>query len=491
MSNMNSGGGYDISSLTRRAGNNGMSHHLPHASAFGAHQSPHSIPPQQSLGHQGHPLLLPNIGLTNPVMAAGPVMGGHHPHSSSVQSIHHPHHLQSSGPSHPTSYHLPHHGIHQPSPQMAIHPASTSIHAHPAHVSPLLPSSLHQQPVQPTTVSQVSAISAVAVSPPVAVMSDATNALASSVNLSSIQSLVDILVELPVPSEAPEVSLMKSKLITDGQQSTLSLSSDLQPALCQVLASTLQNAKVQLSQMNVSFPRDSSTSTSANSNQSHSQLHIKNAFLLSLLRPADIFSHEAAIPPPPASSGPQTRQSSQQQYWNPWSESQSSINQSSINQGQSNPPQTQQVPSPYVTSPAPPATQSYPTRQSSAATSATSITQSQGYNDNSNSSSSFIEPSTPSVMMTPSSVNNDVAHRYQQQQQAVHQQTQHLPQPQVMTQHGQVQQQLSANEPHLVVNNAPYLAMEPVIMIEKDEALEHALQEHYAKQQQNGPDSCV
>lgn len=486
MSNMNSGGGYDISSLTRRAANNPMSHHLPHASAFGAHQSPHSIPPQQSLGHQPHPLLLPNIGLTNPVMAAGPVMGGHHPHPSSVQSIHHPHghHLQSSGPTHPTtSYHLPHHGIHQPSPQMAIHPASTSIHAHPSHVSPLLPSPLHQTPpVQPTPVSAVPTVSP---APPAPVMSDATNALASSVNLSSIQSLVDILVELPVPAEAPEVSLMKSKLITDGQQSTLSLSSDFQPALCQVLASTLQNAKVQLSQTNVSFPRDSSTS--ANSNQSHSQLHIKNAFLLSLLRPADVFSHEANIPPPPASSGPQTRQSSQQQYWNPWSESQGQ------NQGQSNPPQqTQQVPSPYVTSPAPPATQSYPSRQSSAVTSvATSITQSQGYNDNSNSSSSFIEPSTPSVMMTPSSVNNDVGHRYQQQQQAVHQQTQHLPQPsQTMTQHGQPQQ-LSANEPHVVVNNAAYQAMEPAIMIEKDEALEQALQEYYAKQQQNGPDSCV
>jgi len=475
MSNMNSGG-YDISSLTRRAANNPMSHHLPHASAFGAHQSPHSIPPQQSLGHQAHPLLLPNIGLTNPVMTAGPVMGGHHPHSSSVQSIHHPHghHLQSSGPSHPTSYHLPHHGIHQPSPQMAIHPASTSIHAHPSHMSPLLPSSLHQTPpVQPTPVSVVAAVSPA----PAPVMSDATNAFASSVNLSSIQSLVDILVELPVPAEAPEVSLMKSKLITDGQQSTLSLSSDLQPALCQVLAATLQNGKVQFSQTNVSFPRDSSTS--ANSNQSHSQLHIKNAFLLSLLRPADVFSHEAMIPPPPASSGPQTRQSSQQQYWNPWAESQGQ------NEGQSNPPQQTQIPSPYVTSPAPPATQSYPSRQSSAATSvATSITQSQGYNDSSNSSSSFIEPSTPS------SVNNDVGHRYQQQQ-AVHQQTQHLPQPsQAMTPHGQPQQ-LSANEPHLVLNNAPYQAVEPVIMIEKDEALEHHLQEYYAKQQQNGPDSCV
>jgi hypothetical protein len=90
-------------------------------------------------------------------------------------------------------------------------------------------------------------------------------------------------------------------------------------------------------------------------------------------------------------------------------------------------------------------------------------------------------------MMTPSSVNNDVAHRYQQQ--AVQQQTQHLPQPQAMTQHGQPQQLLQ-NEPPLVLNNAPYQPIEPV-MIEKDQALQHDLQEYYAKQQANGPDSCV
>lgn len=54
--------------------------------------------------------------------------------------------------------------------------------------------------------------------PAVAMAAAANNSLASSVNLSSIQSLVDPLQELPLPDETPQATRSRQRLCDDSQQ---------------------------------------------------------------------------------------------------------------------------------------------------------------------------------------------------------------------------------------------------------------------------------
>jgi len=298
------------------------------------------------------------------------------------------------------------------------------------------------------------------------VVTEATNTLACSVNLGSIQALLDVLVELPLPSEAPEIGLKKSKLIPDDQQNLLScLSMDQHNIMSQVLSSSLQTAKMQVNQMNPNFKETSSSSSS-----SYSSLHQKNAYLLSLLNHVNVFTSNATLPPSSVTTGPQTRhQQQQQQYWNPWTENNNQTN------GNSHPSPAQtvtQVQSPYHQP-------SYPVRQSASQNHAGVLSNNSVMDTNSNSSSSFTDPSTPTPLMTPSSLVTE--HRYPGQQA--------IPSHSVQPQQQPVQQQQSIQrdmQPVVEVNH--FESMEPVIMLDKnDPAMDRALQDYYAKA--NGPES--
>ena len=468
--NSNSGG-YDISSLTRHRSQANPGHHLSHASAFQAGQ--HN---QQSLGHN-HPLLIPNLGLgSHGVMAPNPSVMHHQHHQSLSGHASHAAHIQAASST--AGHHLPSQYSHALLQQMPIpHPSAAGSTLH-HQSSPSLHhgqgSHFGSQVHQPVVVTPV-------VHPPppaspsmaVPVVPEATNALASSVNLGAIQSLVDVLVDLPLPSEAPELGLKKAKLLEDVQLHAClsSLTMDHQNLLSQLLSPCLQNAKMQVSQMNASFTDRKETSN----NRSQSTIHDKNAYLLSLLNHVNVFGQNAILPPA-APSGPQTRQQ-QQQYWNPWTENQQQPEQSlaSVVSGQG-------VQSPYTSSP----------QQTSYSSSRSTQNQGTLFNNNhtctdSNSSSSFTEPSTPTPMMTPSSVDNSVGHniRYQNQQthQPFHQTVSHVHQPQA-----EYQETLtSVDQPAMNANNN-FPSMEPVIMLDKhDPALDRPLEAYYAKA--NGPDS--
>ena len=268
-------------------------------------------------------------------------------------------------------------------------------------------------------------------------------------NLSSIQSLVDVLVELPLPSESPDVVSAASRLITPEQQANslrTALSSVEQHTLSQSLVAAMRTAKQQLSQLNITFKEKRAGSTrdrsqgsmSVPSSVSFSRNHRENSYMLSVLQQMDALNANAAVPVV-AADAPQSRP--QNQYWSPWSGS------------EAQPPLPH---SPFVSSP------SYPMRGS--AVSQTTVV----YNDNSNSSSSFsAEPVTPSAMATPPS------HQSQPFTQQLHNQQYQQPAPQQI----EVPDQTVVQQ---VEENNYYQQAEPVVVLERSELMEKALEEYYA-----------
>ena len=497
--NSNSGG-YDISSLTRHrvpSGNPALGHHLSHASAFGPHSGQQHLPSQPTLHHPGqhHPLLIPNLGLGNSVMSSNSSVI-HPSHHQSLAG--HPGHLQAA-PHHHLPSHFNHPVLHQQMPH-SMTASPSALHAsqgtsHLSHHQPHLMSHPNQGVHQPTPVVPPPPAPSPAPTSIIPVVSDATNALASNVNLSSVQSLVDVLVELPLPSEAPEVGVKKQKLLPDEQQgflSSLMMDQNNLLIISQRLSSCLQNAKNQLTQMNPSFIDRIKDSNNSNNSVSQSLLHQKNSYLLSLLNHLEVFRPNAVLPASSVTTGPQTRhqqqQQQQQQYWNPWTEQQNQQPTPSQSSTQT------QVQSPYVVSPA-----SHPTSYPSSRQTANQSTQNQTTNslysnnnndNNSNSSSSFTDPSTPTPLMTPSSVTNDASghQRYQQIQSQGHQI--HSVQQPLHQQPGNNQyhnnNDQSLVDPVVDVNH--YQTAEPVVMLDKeDPLLEQALADYYAKNS-NGPD---
>lgn len=470
--NPGASGGFDISSLTRQmpaiaSGHQAQSaHHLHHhATAFGhqpqhqplhqpMHQPHHHHHMQQQPVHHPHPLLLPNMGLGNAILSPGL---HHQPGPLQPVPGHHPaHHLHAAGDS---LHHFtpPAHVLHH---QPAAQPMQQQLHA-------AGPAPHHPQPHPHLVHSPQSLPPAHHPAAPAArVMPEATNALASSVNLSSIQSLVDVLTELPLPSESPEVVSAAARLITPEQhanmQQTAMSSMEQQHTLSQNLVAAMRTAKQQLSQLNMTFKQKKAgasrdRSSGSGDPVSFSRYHRDNSFLLSLLQQMDALTPDAAVPPvTPDAQLPQSR--SQNQYWSPWSGNET---------GPAAPVQQPLPPhSPYVSSP------SYPMRGS--AVSQTTVV----YNDNSNSSSSFsAEPVTPSAMTTPPS------HQSQQIHQQVHNQPQqqyHLPAP-------------PPDQTAVKQDDSNYYEQtEPVVVLERSELMEKALQEYYANANaSNGaPDLC-
>lgn len=295
-------------------------------------------------------------------------------------------------------------------------------------------------------------------------MSEATNGLASSVNLSSIQSLVDLLVELPLPSESPAVVSSASRLISEEEISALQpavSSMDQQQSLSQHLAAAMTTAKQQLNQLNIAFKQKrSATSSEAHRNRdsnltSFSRNHNENAYMLTALRQMDALSADAAVPPvAPEDQMQQSQSRSQNQYWSPWSGSDSGV--SATAQA---PPQ-----SPFVASP------SYAMRGTPSQTTAIA-------NDNSNSSSSFsADPVTPSAMVTPPS------HQPLYHQPQVYNQQEQFQQPLAYEQQPQTDAVSAATT---VMQQQPqqvnhYQESEPVVLLEHSEVMEKALQDYYA-----------
>jgi cohesin loading factor subunit SCC2 len=254
-----------------------------------------------------------------------------------------------------------------------------------------------------------------------------TNALASSVNLSSIQSMIDLLHELPLPSETPQQSAKEQVLINSMQQqqhvqSNLHTELMQQHYLAHQMTNPLVLAKQQMQELNLQWLTNTPTVPPADPTSTEqrqfSTNHENNAFLLSLVQQKNIFEETVVLPPvpkhftptqqhttstqppvqtpqqppPPTEPSPttvrQTRSQAQPQYWNPF------INE----QLPPTTPQSQQ--------PTPPTAQHppKPTRQNS---------QSLGYgNDNSNSSSSFSDNSNivAAGLLHGSSVTNTPTH---------------------------------------------------------------------------------
>ena len=279
-------------------------------------------------------------------------------------------------------------------------------------------------------------------------MSEATNALASSVHLSSIQSLVDLLVELPLPSESPEVVAAAARLAAPEQREAVQVAASSvkqQLSLSQSLVAAMKVARQQLDQLNVSFQqRKRADDSRGDASLSYSRLHKENAYLLSLLQQNDALCPAAAVPPVIEDSKPRP----ETQQWDSWQTgAHESVTQVTPHQ------------SPHLTSP------SYPIRSSVAGQ--TTVV----YNDSSNSSSSFsADPVTPSAMATTPT--------YQQA----------MPQPQ------QQQQLFSQPAPLQPASHAASEAgdqpSEPVVVLERCELVEKALKDYYASASNGSADAC-
>lgn len=163
-------------------------------------------------------------------------------------------------------------------PPLPIHPAH-----HPSAHSSLAshPSSHPPQPEMP-------------------VPTDVLNQLASSVHLSSIQSLVDLLLELPLPRETCLPS-QNQPLITPHQEQQ-HLSNNIEQELVQQhhlslqLSSGLRQARQQLQELNLNWINESLIPVNEGNIEfsRHQQL---NSYLLSLLQQQDIFGHDVRLPP--------------------------------------------------------------------------------------------------------------------------------------------------------------------------------------------------
>lgn len=123
------------------------------------------------------------------------------------------------------------------------------------------------------------------------------NSLASSVNLSSIQSLVDLLLELPLPRETCLPS-QNQPLITVHQEQQ-HVSNNIEQELVQQhhlslqLSASLRQARQQLNELNLNWINVPVNEGNIEFSR-HQQL---NSYLLSLLQQQDIFGEDVKLPP--------------------------------------------------------------------------------------------------------------------------------------------------------------------------------------------------
>lgn len=283
---------------------------------------------------------------------------GHSIHANQQPTVTHiptPHHMQSQlmqNPPPPPSGHGHGHGHGSSHPSL---PSSQVHHQQPARsdsVQPARPDSV--QPARPDSVQPTPVLPA---------MNDANNQLASSVNLSSIQSLVDVLVELPLPSEGPEYESRRPQLLYDPVilqhvSSLVSPSIESQTHVSQILGPAMVSAKQVLHSLDLNFldpitslgiidPNEagnmaqsggtkssgnkcntnSGTNSNGNANTSDgstleskcSTVQVQNSYLLSLLDSMDCFSNPSVnLPPTVTVRQTRSQQQVQQSYWNPW-----------------------------------------------------------------------------------------------------------------------------------------------------------------------------
>jgi len=207
-----------------------------------------------------------------------------------------------------------------------------------------------------------------------------TNVLASSVNLSSIQSLTDLLLELPIPQETPQQIAKEQVLITANQQHQHvqnNLSNELvQHYLTQQLTNPLLIAKQQMQEMNLNWTNNTNLTAASAANinclinnsdqpptpndehrtQSFAPQHEANAFLLKMMKDKDMLYDHVVLPPlraaqqfhnnlnnnnnnqsltpqqvhqQPVYNEPSVRQTRSQSYWNPCINDQQSQQQNS------------------------------------------------------------------------------------------------------------------------------------------------------------------
>lgn len=189
-----------------------------------------------------------------------------------------------------------------------------------------------------------------------------------------------------------------------------------------------------------------------------SPIHQQNSYLLSLLQQKDAFGRHVLLPPvshqPPLQvTQPPVQQTNQQQHWSPWDGQQHG-------QQPASQPMHQQVPSPFVASPAPAVgpspqhqqQQQYqtPRPQSGGAFNHNNQMYSQ-VNDNSNSGSSFAEQSPALAPATPGGhAASPMAGQYQQQRYDQHRQVTHHQQP-----HQPVHQSQSHFQNQMQVHHTP------------------------------------
>ncbi|KAI1285335.1 Nipped-B-like protein [Halotydeus destructor] len=247
----------------------------------------------------------------------------------------------------------------------------------------------------------------------ISMASAATNSLASSLNLSSIHPLANILHELPLPSKTLTQGKKQECLLNEVQDqvhanSNLHQELGHQHQLSLQLSQQLHVSKQHINTLPLNWNANFQPGRTASNNQPQqfSQNHQQNSYVLSLLQKSDVFHNNVILPPvshqtPSQSQAQQPRTQRSSQYWSPWSE-----------QGQQTPQQPQsqsqqQVPSPFVASPTPavPNQQAYP-RQSNSFSQANS----QQSNENSNSCSSFVDAVPVQVTPTDSLSNASGSH---------------------------------------------------------------------------------
>ncbi|KAK4337295.1 hypothetical protein RND71_044120 [Anisodus tanguticus] len=183
-----------------------------------------------------------------------------------------------------------------------------------------------------------------------------TNVLATSVNLSSIQSLTDLLIELPVPQENHSQFIKEQVLITSNEQKQhfqSNLNNELvQHYLTHQLTNPLLVAKQQMQEMNLVWTNKNIIKSENKEDQiQFTPEHQANALLLKFVKEKNIFHDHVVLPPIRQSFNNQSQQntpthqfneplgrqtrSQGQAYWNPFiNEQQNPQNQQPINQPQ-------------------------------------------------------------------------------------------------------------------------------------------------------------
>lgn len=127
------------------------------------------------------------------------------------------------------------------------------------------------------------------------------NVLASSVNLSSIQSLTDLLLELPIPQETPQQTAKEQVLISVNQQQQHvqnNLNSEsVQHYLTHSLTNHLLIAKQQMQEMNLNWTTNNQIEQNDEQKMQFAPSHEANAFLLKLVKDKNILHDHVVLPP--------------------------------------------------------------------------------------------------------------------------------------------------------------------------------------------------